>query len=360
MLKMCFLLRNELLEQPRNSEAVCLRLGLQLSQSASAMEMGAAALEALSQQGLAESHWKCFQEMATYLATSKGQEMVAAATVLNKGNDGPKDENEMSAAIGQWLHGLDGLRQKEKSVRKTARLSARTYLWTMDMLEQLAMYQHPDVFFDGIDDNNELLAIHALETLAKAPAVKTLHKAMEAADTKQILSKTAGKEKDALSTSDASEHASRAPRKRKRKASSSRSRSCSTPKRGRARSSKPAKALMPKKANVGTPWKWHRQKGQEGQDKEEEEENILRGMANVSVPLLVRHLKSLSVERLDSLHEIFGGCGCDDATLRFIQDCSRAMSMSWSRHCMHLGLYVIHGRDLSEVMVFCQVHFEQL
>ena len=185
------------------------------------MEMGAAALKALSQQGLAESHWKCFQEMATYLATSKVQEMVAAATVLNKGNDGPKDENEMSAVIGQWLHGLDGLRQKEKSVRKTARLSARTYSWTMDMLEQLAMYQHPDVFFDGIDDNNELLAIHALEKLAKAPAVKTLRKAMEAADTKQILSKTAGKEKDALSTSDASEHASRAPRKRKRKASSS-------------------------------------------------------------------------------------------------------------------------------------------
>ena len=207
--------------QPRNSEAVCLRLGLQLSESASTMEMGAAALAQLAEDDPKSSHWKCFEDMTKYLASSKGQEMLAAAKVLNKGNGGPKDEREMSSAIETWLHGLERLLQKEKSVRKMAQLSARMYLWSMDTLEQLAMYQHPDVFFDHIDDNNELLAIHALEKFAKAPSVKTLRKAMEAAYNKQVLSKTVAKEKDALSSSeDASPPVARRGRKRKDSSSS--------------------------------------------------------------------------------------------------------------------------------------------
>ena len=47
---------------------------------------------------------------------------------------------------------------------------------------------------------------------------------------------------------------------------------------------------------------------------------ILLRLVNVPAPPLVRHLNSVSLECLDSLHEIFGGCGCDDDALRFIQD----------------------------------------
>ena len=224
---------------PRNSEAVCLRLGLQLSESASTMEMGAETLAQLAENDPSTNHWKCFADMAEYFATSKGQDTVAAAKVLNKGNGGPKDEDEMSGAIGKWLKGLDRLLQKEKSVRKMAQISARMYLWSMDTLEQLAMYQHPDVFFGHIDDNNELLAIHALEKLAKAPAVKTLRKAMEAAYNKQILSKTAVKGKDALSTSEASDRGPTRGRKRKARSTSESCQSSSAKGRGGRSAKKP-------------------------------------------------------------------------------------------------------------------------
>ena len=59
---------------PRNSEAVCLRLGLQLSESASTMEMGAETLAQLAENDPSTNHWKCFADMAEYFATSKGQE----------------------------------------------------------------------------------------------------------------------------------------------------------------------------------------------------------------------------------------------------------------------------------------------
>ena len=47
---------------------------------------------------------------------------------------------------------------------------------------------------------------------------------------------------------------------------------------------------------------------------------ILLRLANVSVPPLVGHVKSLSVDCLDSLHEILCGCGCDDVVLRMTQE----------------------------------------
>ena len=96
---------------PKNSEAVCLRLGLALSESAGCMEMGATALEATFGGSAADpsKFHQTFAEMTEWFSSEAGKALLSAAATLNKSNGGPKNEEAMSDAIVKWLKGFKEL-----------------------------------------------------------------------------------------------------------------------------------------------------------------------------------------------------------------------------------------------------------
>lgn len=217
---------------PRNSEAVCLRLGLALSESAGCMEMGATALETTfgtAADNPSKFH-QTFTEMAQWFASEAGRTLLSAAATLNKSNGGPKNEEAMSDAIAKWLKGFKELKERVRSIRKIAQVSARAYLWSMDVLENLAMLSHPDTFFEKVDKENPVQDLDPVRRFLKKPSdVKLLRKAMEATYAKQVLQKGLRAEKRGLSSSDsASKKKSKKEKKEKDKKTQKRGRSTSS------------------------------------------------------------------------------------------------------------------------------------
>lgn len=217
---------------PRNSEAVCLRLGLALSESAGCMEMGATALETTfgtAADNSSKFH-QTFTEMAQWFASEAGRTLLSAAATLNKSNGSPKNEEAMSDAIAKWLKGFKELKERVRSIRKIAQVSARAYLWSMDVLENLAMLSHPDTFFEKVDKENPVQDLDPVRRFLEKPSdVKLLRKAMEATYAKQVLQKGLRAEKRGLSSSDsASKKKSKKEKKEKDKKTKKRGRSTSS------------------------------------------------------------------------------------------------------------------------------------
>ena len=217
---------------PKNSEAVCLRLGLALSESAGCMEMGATALEATfggSAANPSKFH-QTFAEMTEWFSSEAGKALLSAAATLNKSNGGPKNEEAMSDAIVKWLKGFKELKERVRSVRKIAQVSARAYLWSMDVLENLAMLSHTDTFFEKVDAENPVRDLDPVRRFLKKPSdAKLLRKAMEATYQKQVLQKGLRTEKRGLSSSDsASKKKAKKDKKEKDKKTKKRRRSTSS------------------------------------------------------------------------------------------------------------------------------------
>lgn len=85
-----------------------------------------------------------FRKLAEFFASSDGKDFTAAAAALNKNADSPpSSEHDVEEAVEKWCQGLDVLKENAKNMRRVAKSSARTYLFTMDMLEQLAFHLHP-------------------------------------------------------------------------------------------------------------------------------------------------------------------------------------------------------------------------
>ncbi|CAE7384747.1 unnamed protein product [Symbiodinium microadriaticum] len=172
---------------PRNSEAACLRLGVAVSESAGVMEMGA---EALSFYGGDEPKIfdMGFGALADWFASAEGSAFLTAAKTLNKSSGVPETESDVEAAVREWLAGLAKLFALEKHVRRVAQVSARTYLWAMDALEQLATVNFPKKAFAEVDADNPLRDIKAIASMLRKPAdSKGLRKAVVAAYMKQIV-----------------------------------------------------------------------------------------------------------------------------------------------------------------------------
>ena len=216
---------------PKNSEAVCLRLGLALSESAGCMEMGAIALETTFGGSAAKpgKFHQTFTEMAEWFSSEAGKALLSAAATLNKSNGGPKNEEAMSDAIAKWLKGFKELKERVRSVRKIAQVSARAYLWSMDVLENLAMLSHPDTFFEKVDAENPVRDLDPVRRFLKKPSdAKLLRKAMEATYQKQVLQKGLRAEKRGLSSSDSASKKKKAKKDKKDKHKKTKKRSRST------------------------------------------------------------------------------------------------------------------------------------
>ena len=224
---------------PKNSEAVCLRLGLALSESAGCMEMGATALEATF--GSRAKFHQTFTDMAEWFSSEAGKALLSAAATLNKSNGGPKNEETMSDAIVKWLKGFKELKERVRSVRKIAQVSARAYLWSMDVLENLAMLSHTDTFFEKVDTENPVRDLDPVRRFLRKPSdAKLLRKAMEATYQKQVLQKGLRAEKRGLSSSDSAskKKAKKDNKKEKDKKTKKRSRSTSSSTSSKTRSRK--------------------------------------------------------------------------------------------------------------------------
>ncbi|CAE7305064.1 unnamed protein product, partial [Symbiodinium sp. CCMP2456] len=171
---------------PRNSEAACLRLGVALSESAAVTEMGAEALSFYSGDE-PKVFGMGFGTLADWFTSTDGTAFLAAAAALNKSNGLPDQESDVEAAVRGWLLGLEKLTALEKQVRRVAQVSARTYLWAMDTLEQLATTNFPKKAFAQVDEANALRKIKAIASMLRKPSdSKSLRKAMVAAYMKQI------------------------------------------------------------------------------------------------------------------------------------------------------------------------------
>lgn len=177
----------------------CLRIGLALSESAGTLEMGAQAMAgylgddpAAMKQG--------FRKLAEFFASSDGKDFTAAAAALNKNADSPpSSEHDVEEAVEKWCQGLDVLKENAKNMRRVAKSSARTYLFTMDILEQLAFHLHPSEVLQQVDQESPVLEAKFLK---KPQDKKQKQKALVAAYLKQVFNPTKAKRKRGNSSSE--------------------------------------------------------------------------------------------------------------------------------------------------------------